>query len=94
MLTTHHDHETDHAHGTDPHQHAHDAAADTVIDPVCGMTVDPHSSAHRFQSDVKRTLWIVRGILRRASIAIRSAVLITRLDGVLHTKFRVYGAVN
>jgi Cu+-exporting ATPase len=50
MLTTHHDHGTDRAHGTEP-QHAHGAAAatDTVTDPVCGMTVDPHTSAHRHQ---------------------------------------------
>src|SRR5580704_8221135 len=49
MLTTHHDHGIDHVHGAEPHQHAHDAAAatGTVIDPVCGMTVDPHTSAHR-----------------------------------------------
>jgi P-type Cu+ transporter len=51
MLTTHHDHGTDHVHRTEPRQHANDAAAaaDTVIDPVCGMTVDPQTSAHRHQ---------------------------------------------
>src|ERR1041384_7638270 len=30
------------------HDHAHGkSAADTVIDPVCGMTVDPHTTPHR-----------------------------------------------
>jgi P-type Cu+ transporter len=49
MPTTHHDLGTDHVHRSEPHRHAHDAAAatDTVTDPVCGMTVDPHTSAHR-----------------------------------------------
>ncbi|HEX4410034.1 MAG TPA: heavy metal translocating P-type ATPase [Xanthobacteraceae bacterium] len=38
------------AHGHSDHSrtdHAHDAAAATVIDPVCGMTVDPATSPHR-----------------------------------------------
>ena len=29
------------------HAHSHDQPADAVIDPVCGMTVDPHTSPHR-----------------------------------------------
>src|SRR6266498_3006799 len=33
----------------DQHSHSHGgpAATDRVIDPVCGMTVDPHTSPHR-----------------------------------------------
>ncbi len=27
--------------------HQHDAAAPGAIDPVCGMTVDPHTAKHR-----------------------------------------------
>jgi P-type Cu+ transporter len=27
--------------------HADDRPASTVIDPVCGMTVDPHTATHR-----------------------------------------------
>jgi Cu+-exporting ATPase len=33
---------TEHAHA-----HRHDQPADAVIDPVCGMTVDPHTTPHR-----------------------------------------------
>ena len=29
------------------HHHDHDNAAEGVIDPVCGMTVDPHTAKHR-----------------------------------------------
>ena len=29
------------------HHHHHDNAAEGVIDPVCGMTVDPHTAKHR-----------------------------------------------
>ena len=29
------------------HHHHHDNAAERVIDPVCGMTVDPHTAKHR-----------------------------------------------
>jgi Cu+-exporting ATPase len=36
-----HDHEAHH------HAHAHAAPLDGVIDPVCGMTVDPHKTPHR-----------------------------------------------
>jgi len=49
----HHDHGhgQDHAHGhgqDHPHGHAHAAAADgKVIDPVCGMTVDPATTPHK-----------------------------------------------
>src|SRR5207247_6731216 len=33
---------------TDPaHAHSHDQPADGVLDPVCGMTVDPHATPHR-----------------------------------------------
>src|SRR5215468_2951172 len=40
----HHDHPPhDHAH----HDHAPAAPKDGVIDPVCGMTVDPHTTPHR-----------------------------------------------
>src|SRR5215813_8393470 len=39
----HHDHAHDHAH----HGHTHAAPKDGVIDPVCGMTVDPHTTPHR-----------------------------------------------
>jgi len=31
----------------DHHTHHHGPAAGTAIDPVCGMTVDPHTTAHR-----------------------------------------------
>src|SRR5215813_6673434 len=33
----------DHAH----HGHAHAAPERDVLDPVCGMTVDPHTTPHR-----------------------------------------------
>jgi P-type Cu+ transporter len=39
-----------HAHGSHDHgSHDHDAPADAtkVLDPVCGMTVDPHTAKHR-----------------------------------------------
>ena len=36
-----HDHEAHH------HAHAHGAPTDGVLDPVCGMTVDPHKTPHR-----------------------------------------------
>src|SRR5262245_66687413 len=36
-----HDHEAHH------HAHAHAAPIDGVVDPVCGMTVDPHTTPHR-----------------------------------------------
>src|SRR5262245_61475979 len=42
-----HDH---HQHAKDQHahdQHAGDAKPDGVLDPVCGMTVDPHTTPHR-----------------------------------------------
>ena len=32
---------------TSEHHHHHDNAAEGVIDPVCGMTVDPHTAKHR-----------------------------------------------
>jgi Cu+-exporting ATPase len=39
-------HNHDHSH--DHHAHEHGAApADSVLDPVCGMTVDPHTAKHR-----------------------------------------------
>ncbi len=41
-----HDH---HAHA-DPGHHSHHAPA-KVLDPVCGMTVDPATSKHRFDHD-------------------------------------------
>ncbi len=31
------------------HHHDHDHAAAGVIDPVCGMTVDPHTAKHRHE---------------------------------------------
>src|SRR5439155_4546820 len=34
-----------HDHGGDHHDHA--VATEGVLDPVCGMTVDPHKTAHR-----------------------------------------------
>jgi len=47
MSDAHHDHS--HAgHGHHHHDHGHAAPADgSVIDPVCGMTVDPHTAKHR-----------------------------------------------
>jgi Cu+-exporting ATPase len=36
-----------HAHSDTAHSHAGAPAADRVIDPVCGMNVDPHATAHR-----------------------------------------------
>ena len=32
--------------GHEHHQHASDAAAATVVDPVCGMQVDPAKTPH------------------------------------------------
>ncbi|MGE0566101.1 MAG: YHS domain-containing protein, partial [Pseudolabrys sp.] len=37
-------------HGHDCHHQHHESAADTTktaVDPVCGMTVDPHATQHR-----------------------------------------------
>ena len=45
MSTGEHHHDHSHAHGHDPHQHT--PADGGVIDPVCGMTVDPHTAKHR-----------------------------------------------
>jgi len=46
---SHHDHghhgHASHDHGS--HDHAHAPAEGGVIDPVCGMTVDPHTAKHR-----------------------------------------------
>jgi P-type Cu+ transporter len=39
----------DHAHAD--HDHSHHNHAHTVKDPVCGMTVDPHTAKHRAESD-------------------------------------------
>jgi len=42
----------DHAHAHGGHDHRHHAGsgpAEGVIDPVCGMTVDPHKTQHRHQ---------------------------------------------
>src|SRR5712671_973112 len=36
-----------HAHSHGGHAHGGHAAVDAVIDPVCGMTVDPHKTPHR-----------------------------------------------
>ncbi len=41
-MNDHHVH--DHHHG---HRHGDAAPADSVLDPVCGMTVDPHTAKHR-----------------------------------------------
>jgi Cu+-exporting ATPase len=39
---------TDHVHTHDAHDHHHHAPAEGgVLDPVCGMTVDPHTAKHR-----------------------------------------------
>ncbi|OKO72516.1 haloacid dehalogenase [Bradyrhizobium sp. NAS80.1] len=38
----------DHAGHSQHHGHNHGAAAKKVLDPVCGMTVDPATSKHRF----------------------------------------------
>ena len=40
----------DHSHDKPAHGHSHaaDHAAARVIDPVCGMTVDPATAKHRF----------------------------------------------
>jgi Cu+-exporting ATPase len=38
-----------HAHGGHGHDQRADEAKDAVIDPVCGMTVDPHTTPHRSQ---------------------------------------------
>ena len=45
MSTTEHHHH----HGAGEHDHHHhDAPAEGgVLDPVCGMTVDPHTAKHR-----------------------------------------------
>jgi Cu+-exporting ATPase len=37
----------EHKQATDRRMHAPDAAGGGAIDPVCGMTVDPHATAHR-----------------------------------------------
>ena len=42
-----HDH-SNHGHG-DHHHHGADGNTTTVVDPVCGMTVDPSTSKHRFE---------------------------------------------
>jgi len=42
--------EHQHAHHHDSHSHSHDqkaAGEHAVKDPVCGMSVDPHSAEHR-----------------------------------------------
>src|SRR6476620_4463111 len=36
-------------HGGHVHHHDHGADATKVLDPVCGMTVDPATSKHRFE---------------------------------------------
>ncbi len=41
---SHHDHSY---HGHAHHNHSHGPTAGGVIDPVCGMTVDPHTAKHR-----------------------------------------------
>ena len=41
-----HDH-ADHNHRHHPGAPAHTSAESSVIDPVCGMTVDPHTAKHR-----------------------------------------------
>ncbi len=45
MSTTEHHHDHDHAHGAHDHHH-HATAEGGVLDPVCGMTVDPHTAKH------------------------------------------------
>ena len=40
--------ERTHDHSGHGHSHAHDAQ-NAVLDPVCGMTVDPHTAKHRHQ---------------------------------------------
>ena len=47
--TSHHDHTHAHAHGGDCCGGASKAKEETgrVKDPVCGMTVDPHTAKHR-----------------------------------------------
>src|SRR5579864_4647196 len=38
-----------HARDQHPHEaHAHAAPDAGAVDPVCGMTVDPHATAHRY----------------------------------------------
>jgi Cu+-exporting ATPase len=44
------DHRNDHGHGHGAHVHAH-AGAHTVLDPVCGMTVDPAKTPHHASHD-------------------------------------------
>ena len=44
---SHHHHGHDHGHDHSHHGHAHGPAEGGVIDPVCGMTVDPHTAKHR-----------------------------------------------
>ncbi len=45
---SHHHHGHDHSHhGHGSHDHAHGPADGGVIDPVCGMTVDPHTTTLR-----------------------------------------------
>ncbi|MGX1742414.1 heavy metal translocating P-type ATPase [Bosea sp. NPDC055353] len=46
-------HEHHHDHSVHPGHHHHDAAAEDgkVKDPVCGMLVDPHTTAHRAQHE-------------------------------------------
>ncbi len=45
MSTAEYHHDHNHAHSHDSHQHA--PAEGGVLDPVCGMTVDPHTAKHR-----------------------------------------------
>lgn len=47
-MTDHsHHHGHDHSHDHSHHGHSHGPAEGGVIDPVCGMTVDPHTAKHR-----------------------------------------------
>ncbi|ANY83952.1 copper-translocating P-type ATPase (plasmid) [Microvirga ossetica] len=50
-----HSHHHDHGNHTGHHHHQHEPAADAgkVKDPVCGMMVDPHTTAHRAQYEGK-----------------------------------------
>jgi Cu+-exporting ATPase len=47
-MSVHHEHPHDHAGHDHKHPHHHGAPGEGgVIDPVCGMTVDPHTAKHR-----------------------------------------------
>src|SRR5690349_18586372 len=49
-MSVHHEHSHDHTDAGHDHEHGHRHGAPAeggVVDPVCGMAVDPHTAKHR-----------------------------------------------